>query len=60
MYKIDEVRQAQEEMREMASGLRKKNAVLRNELRHLKHAHEEDANYDTRGGVTKRYLKLEG
>lgn len=33
---IDEIRQAQAEMHEMAVGLQQKNAILRNELRHLK------------------------
>lgn len=33
---VEEVRQAQEEMQEMAAGLQRKNAILRNELRHLR------------------------
>ncbi|CAN0092263.1 unnamed protein product [Ectocarpus sp. 6 AP-2014] len=33
---IDEIREAQEEMQEMAVGLQRKNAILRHELRHLK------------------------
>lgn len=33
---VEEIRQAQEEMQEMAAGLQRKNAILRNELRHLK------------------------
>ncbi|CAM9171142.1 unnamed protein product, partial [Scytosiphon promiscuus] len=33
---IDEIREAQDEMQEMAVGLQRKNSILRNELRHLK------------------------
>lgn len=36
VFEIDETRETQEEMQEMAVGLQKKNAILRNELRHLK------------------------
>lgn len=39
---IDEIREAQEEMQEMAVGLQRKNAILRNELRHLKRELEGD------------------
>ncbi|CAM9406636.1 unnamed protein product, partial [Ectocarpus sp. 12 AP-2014] len=39
---IDEIREAQEEMQEMAVGLQRKNAILRHELRHLKRELEGD------------------
>ncbi|CAN0198073.1 unnamed protein product [Pylaiella littoralis] len=40
---IDETRQAQDEMQEMAVGLQRRNAILRNELRHLKRQVEGDS-----------------
>ncbi|CAB1108319.1 unnamed protein product [Ectocarpus sp. CCAP 1310/34] len=39
---IDEIREAQEEMQEMAVGLQRKNAILRHELRYLKRELEGD------------------
>lgn len=39
---IDEIREAQDEMQEMAVGLQRKNAILRHELRHLKRELEGD------------------